>query len=475
MTVDWSQASLTDTAEAIRRGVVKSREVLESCISRYREAGQQLGCFIELDEAAACRKADEADRLTRSGAPLGPLHGIPLAHKDMFYRQGRVSACGSRLHADTIASTTATVLKRLDEAGALEIGRLVMVEFALGPHGRNPNYPQCRNPWNTKYIPGGSSSGSGVAVAARMIHAALGSDTGGSIRGPASVSGIVGLMPTNGRVSRFGVMPLSHSLDSVGPLTRTIRDAARMLDVLAGSDPLDQNTIGLPPFTNYEAGLGEPAPRPRIGVARGYFDDGLHPDVALAIAAACEAFGRAGFDVRDVPIPRDLLSEIAELQPLVLKVEAAANHMQTMRTRQEDYDVEVAERIQAGYFISAADYVQALKTRGIYLREFVRATFADVDVLLAPTIQMPVPSIADTTGKRGKDYIDMVSALTDNTKVINYLGLPSVNVPCGFTSNGLPTGFQLIGRAFREEDILRVGYGYQKITDWHLKTPTFKN
>ncbi len=461
MTFDWSAASLTETAHAIASGKTTSREVVEACLDRYRKEGAALGCFVQLDEAAALRQAEEADRiLTRSGA-AGPLHGVPLAHKDMFYREGHLCACGSRARANFRPSFTATVLERLDAAGALDIGRLLMAEFALGPHGCNPNYRQCRNPWNREYIPGGSSSGSGVAVAARMVHGALGSDTGGSVRLPAAFCGVVGLMPSSGRVSRHGALPLSPSMDAIGCLARTVRDAARVLDVICGGDPHDGSTFALP-APRFERALGLDRPPPRIGMARGYFDAGIHPDVAQAMEAAGDVLSRAGLPVRDVAVPRDIFQEIAGLQPIVLKAEAAAVHWGLIQEREADYTTEVAQRLHAGFFIPAADYASALKARGVYLRAVLASVFAEVDVLLTPTIPRPVPTIAETTGKLGQAYIDMVGALTQNTKVLNYLGLPALSVPCGFTGNGLPTAMQLVAPPLRERDLLRAGHLYQQ-------------
>lgn len=470
MTVDWSTASLVDTADAIRHKRTSASEVMESCLSRFRANAGRLGCVIDLDEAAARRSAEQADQVLKAGGAVGTLHGVPMAHKDMFHRCGRAAHFGSKVYKHDIDGLTATVMRRLDGAGALDIGRLHTVEFALGPHGLNPNYPECRNPWNSDHIPGGSSSGAGVAVASRMVHAALGSDTGGSIRGPASVSGVVGLMPTNGRVSRFGTAALSHSLDHIGPLTRTVRDAARILDVIAGADALDLSCVDRPSDC-FEAALGDAGPLPRVGIARGYFDNEMHPDVANAMKqAACDLVS-ADIEVRDVVLPAELLEEISALQPLVLKSEAASNHYDMMRHHHAEYGIEVAQRIEAGFFIPSTDYLSALKARGRYLREFARAAFADVDVVLAPTIAMPVPTIAETSGKRGPAYNKMVGALTHNTKVINFLGLPALSIPCGFTSNNLPTAFQLIGRPFRETDLLRVGHAFQQKTDWHMRQP----
>lgn len=470
-TADWSRASLTETANAIAAGQTTARDVVEACLDRIERLNGTLNCFVDVDGSGARAAADAADGARRRGMALGPLHGVPMAHKDMYYRQGKVSACGSKLRQEWRAPYTATALQRLDAAGALDIGRLLMVEFAMGPHGYNPNYPQCRNPWNPDHIPSGSSSGSGVAVGGRMVHAALGSDTGGSIRCPAAVSGVTGLMPTYGRVSRRGAMPMSHSLDVVGPLARTARDCARLLGVLAGADSADASSLDRP-VPDYEALLGGSAPLPTIGIARGYFDAGVHPDVARAHDQAAADLRRAGFVVKEVVLPADLLDEIAELHPLVMKSEGAANHMPTLREQEADYTFEVGHRLHAGFFIPASHYIRALKLRGQYMRAFAKAAFAQADLILTPVLAIPVPTIAETTGRTGKAYLDMVVAITRNTKVINYLGLPAIGVPCGFTSNGLPTSFQLIGRPLEEAALLRAADRYQQVTDWHRREPT---
>ena len=341
----------------------------------------------------------------------------------------------------------------------------------MGPHGYNQNYPQCRNPWNPEHIPCGSSSGSGVAVGGRMVHASLGSDTGGSIRCPAAVSGVVGLMPTNGRVSRRGAMPMSHSFDVVGPLARTARDCARMLGVIAGHDPADASSLDLP-VPDYEAELGSAAPLPTIGIARGYFDTGVDAEVGNALDRAADDLRRIGFVVEDVAMPAGLLDEIAELHPLIMKAEGAANHLSTMREREADYTFEVGHRLHAGFFIPAASYIRALKLRGAYLRTFAETVFPKADLILTPVLPMPVPTIAETSGRTGKAYLDMVVSLTRNTKVINFLGLPAISVPCGFTANGLPTAFQLFGRPLQEAALLRAADRYQQATVWQAREPS---
>jgi aspartyl-tRNA(Asn)/glutamyl-tRNA(Gln) amidotransferase subunit A len=470
VTTDWTNASLCGTADAIRAGTLTARDLAEAMLHKIEMLDPAVAAFVEVDADGYRKAADKADSDARSGVALGPLHGVPLAHKDMYYRSGRPSACGSRLDAATPREITATVLTKLDAAGALETGRLVMVEYAMGPHGYNANYPQCRNPWNLAHIPRGSSSGSGVAVAARLAHGSLGSDTGGSIRTPAAANGVVGLVPTNGRVSRHGVMPMSFSLDAVGPLTRTVRDAARLLDVIAGYDPDDGTSFDVP-SGGFEQALSDAAPRPKIGLARGYFDEQVHPDIAAGLAAAANTFVVAGYSVEPVDLPVDLLHEVADLHPLVMKAEGAANHMVQLRHRQAEYTFEVSQRLHAGHFIPAADYIQALKLRGAYLKAFAAQAFKSVDVLLTPALSIPVPTIAETTGKTAKDYLDMVLALTRNTKVVNYLGLPAMSVPCGFDRAGLPLAFQLLARPFDETSLLRVGNDYQSRTDWHQCLP----
>lgn len=471
---DWAALSLCETADAIASGKVSSREVTEACLSRTNRLDSALHAFVDLDSSEALAAADRADNALRRRGRVGRLHGVPLAHKDMYYREGRPSSCGSRLRETVPQSSTATVLRRLDEAGAIETGRLAMVEFALGPHGYNANYPLCRNPWNLDHVPCGSSSGSGVAVSSGMVYGSLGSDTGGSIRCPAAVSGVVGLSPTQGRVSRSGVMAMSFSLDVVGPLARRVRDCARILSVIAGHDPADATSQDMP-ASDYEAAVDEPGPLPRIGIARGYFDQDLHPSMASALEEAAQTFRRIGFSVVDVAAPVQDLSEVAELHPLVMKAEGAANHMNQMRNQASEYTLEVRNRLQAGFFIPATDYIQALKLRGAYLRSFCQSVFGSSDILMTPVLSRPTPTFDQTLNQIGPNYLAMVSSLTRNTKVVNYLGLPALSLPCGFSQDGMPIAVQLIGRPFAEADLLRAAERYERETRWYEATPPIVN
>ena len=464
-----SNLSLSETADLIKTGEVSSVEVLELCFAQIDKLEPVHHAFVWQDRESALARARWLDAVRSKGETIGALHGVPLAHKDMYYRAGRVSGCGSPIRSNEPARTTATALRKLDGAGAIDLGGLAMVEFAMGPHGFNAHLPRSRNPWGHDRVPCGSSSGSGVAVASRMVYGSLGSDTGGSIRCPAAANGIVGCLPTNGLVSRRGAMPMSWSFDCVGPLTRTVKDAARVLKVIAGPDELD-DTPATTPIPDYPAGLEQPLSGLRIGIPRGYFDQDLHPDVQKAIAASLDVFRHAGSTLIHVDIPKSF-SLCSDLHPLVMKSEGAANHRQWQRTRKAEYSEEVGKRLEAGFFISAVDYINALQYRVFALEEFTDAVFSHVDALLAPVLPIPTPTLEQTAYSNGPAYLKMVVALTRNTRPINFLGLPALSVTCGFTSDGMPTSFQLIGRPFSESLLFRLGHRFQMETKIYLEIP----
>jgi aspartyl-tRNA(Asn)/glutamyl-tRNA(Gln) amidotransferase subunit A len=467
--VDPTSLSLIDMAGAIARREISSRAVVSAHLDRVDRLDPRVASFLSVEHDEALAAADRADAAIARGDRLGPLHGVPLAHKDMFQRVGKTASYGSSPRGEPASTQTATVLSRLDAAGAISLGSLAMVEFAMGPHGYNAHLKQCRNPWRLDHVPCGSSSGSGVAVASRFVAGSLGSDTGGSVRCPASACGIVGLLPTYSRVSRRGVMPMSPSLDSAGPLARTAADCARLMNVIAGADPLDP-TSSDHPTVDYEAGLGRSIQGLRVGAPINYFGDGVTAEVEAALAESRAALRALGATIVDVEIP-SCFQDAADLHPLVMKAEGAANHQGWMRSFADRYTPEVRRRLQAGYFVPAVDYIQALKLRGPLLREFARQVFDDVDVLLTPVLPRAAPTIEETTTSDGPAYLAMVLSLTCNTKALNYLGLPGISVPSGFTSAGLPTSFQLIGRPFSESLLLRVAHAYQMETNWHLAAP----
>ena len=461
--------SVCEAADAVASGDLSATDLVEAALARIDRLDPALHAFIRLDAEDALARAREIDETRGSGGAPGPLAGVPMAHKDMYYRAGRVSTCGARIRREFRPRQTATVLDRLDAAGAIDLGGLAMVEFAMGPHGFNAHLPRCRNVWDADRIPCGSSSGSGTAVAGRLVHAALGSDTGGSIRCPAAANGVVGINPTQGRVSRFGAMPMSWSLDVMGPLARTVQDCARILGVIAGADANDASTSP-EPVPDYEATLEQSLRGVRIGIPQGYFDADLDPGVAAAVEASHAVFTGLGASLVPVAMPA-LLDTVSAIHPLVMKAEGAANHLSWKRARDADYSDEVGKRLQAGFFIPAIDYINALQYRAHALRAFVDAVFGACDALLTPVLPMPTPTLADTAYRDGPAYLKMVVGLTRNTRVVNFFGLPALSVTCGATPDGMPTSFQLIGRPFAEALLFRLGHQYQRETDWHRRVP----
>jgi aspartyl-tRNA(Asn)/glutamyl-tRNA(Gln) amidotransferase subunit A len=452
-----AQLTLVELAEAIRDGAVTAEAATQSCLDGLDGLGRTLHATVALYRERAMAQARAADKRRAAGAALPPLHGVPLAHKDLFYRAGDVSACGSKIRANFVADTTATVLERLDAAGALDIGRLAMAEFALSPTGYNGHHPHPGNPWAPTHVPGGSSSGSGIAVAARLVPAALGSDTGGSIRQPAAMCGVFGLKPTWSLVPTQGVMPLSQSLDCVGPLTRRARDAARLLDVIA---PRAGAT--------FESETCTAARGLAIAVPGGVYRDMQAPAVATRLAEAVAVFRHIGLQVTETT-PPDIEASNAAAQ-LVLTVEAAAIHRRWLGERPQDYARQVRDRIAPGFFQPAVRYVEALSLRATAARLWLDACIGDADVALLPNVPVPVPSIAASLESEAAEARTMAEVGQAN-RAINYLGLPAASVPCGFDEAGLPVGFQLVGRPYAEGLLLRVAHAFEAATDWHRRVP----
>ncbi|HWI37017.1 MAG TPA: amidase [Burkholderiales bacterium] len=457
--------SLTDAADGLVRGDFTSVDLTRAALERARELGGKLNCIARLDADDALQQAETADRERKQGK-RGPLHGVPLAHKDLFYLRGKTVASGSKIRRDFVPDTTATVLTRLAGAGAINIGSLHMAEFAFSPTGYNEHYGHARNPWNTAHVPGGSSSGSGAAVAARIVYGSLGTDTGGSIRHPAAMCGVTGLKPTVTRVSRAGAMPLSFSLDCVGPLARTARDCARIMDVIAGADAADP-TSSSEPVPHYEAALDGNVRGLRIGLARGYYYDPVPPEIARALEESLDALRSQGATVVEVKVPD--IDLINTLMHVLMTVEAATVHRKWLQTRRNDYSLQVRSRIEPGLFYPATRYLEALSMRAAITREFVDTAMKGVDVLHIPAIPIPTPTIQDST--TGPDVMRIIGTLGHCTRGINYLGLPAISVPTGFDGKGLPIGFQLVGRPFAEAALLRAADAYQRVTDWHQKKP----
>jgi aspartyl-tRNA(Asn)/glutamyl-tRNA(Gln) amidotransferase subunit A len=469
MSPDTTLLGLAELAAALRAKQVSSVEATRAALARSEEWQRRLNCFIAIDAEAALARAAALDRELAQGRVAGPLHGVPLAHKDMFYRAGRVSTAGSLIRRDWRASTTATVLERLDAAGAVELGTLNMAEFAAGPTGHNKHYGDCRNPWNPAHMPGGSSSGSGAAVVARLVPAALGSDTGGSIRLPAAACGVLGLKPTYGRVSRYGAVPRSWSLDHVGPLARTAADCALLLSAIAGHDPKD-GASSHEPVPDFTTLLGKGIRGLRIGVVTEADGAKVDGEVRALLDASVEVLRSLG--AKTVPVRLDTLTLWFRFAETIIKSEAATMHGKWLRERPQDYSDHVRARIEAGLALPATRYLEALSQRGPELARFLATTMAEIDVLHCPAIPMPIPTLAETDVEgTGEKVLALVARITQFTRPFNFLGLPALSIPCGFARNGLPVAFQAVGKPFAEATLLGVADAYQSATDWHRRVP----
>ena len=460
--------TLEGVAEAIRTKRVSSVEVTQRCLERVDALANKVNSFISVERDEVLKAAEAADDDLRRGALRGPLHGVPLAHKDMFYRKGRVSTCGSKIMRDQIQDVTSTALERLEAAGALYMGSLHMSEFAAGPTGHNDHYGPCRNPWNLDHITGGSSSGSGASVASRFTFGAMGSDTGGSVRLPAGLCGVVGLKPTHGRISRFGALPRSWTNDTMGPLARTVSDCALMTSLIAGEDPKDHTTLGTPPPDYVEAmemgirGL-------TVGVPANQFYDDVVGEIGAVLEESIAVLERQGARIVKVTVP-DLRPHY-RLGDTITKCEAATIHGNWIRTRPQDYGRVVLSRIEVGFHVPATRYLEAISLRGRYLAEFMEAVFEKVDVLHTPLLPVPVPTIEETGYTGSADVPEAIASMTKLTRPSSFLGLPTLSVPCGFSKGNLPVAFQLIGRPFREDDLFAAGLAYERATGWTEASP----
>lgn len=452
--------SLAEAAAAVRSGEVAPIELTDVMLVRIERLDPTLNSYITITADAARTAARAAGDAFRRGDVLGPLHGVPIALKDLFDTAGVRTTAGAGLLHDRVPVRDATVTARLQAAGAILLGKLNMHEFAFGVTTANPHFGSCRNPWDVSRIPGGSSGGSGAAVAAALCYGALGSDTGGSIRIPASLCGVTGLKPSYGRVSRAGVLPLSWTLDHVGPMTRTVTDAAIMLNVIAGHDSADPASAGIA-VMDWTANLEADIRGLRIGLPRAYFWEGCEPGVLAALEEVAAVLRAEGAEVRDVEIPDLALAGLAF--PPIISAEAAAFHQRWLRQHPGAYGDDVRERLETGALYPATQYINAQRLRRIVTEGFL-TTLTSVDVLLTPATPVTAPALADTV-------VATPNPLTRCTFPINLTGLPALVVPCGQDGAGLPVGAQFIGRPFAEDTVLRVGRAYERVTEHHLRRP----
>jgi aspartyl-tRNA(Asn)/glutamyl-tRNA(Gln) amidotransferase subunit A len=396
----------------------------------------------------------------------GALHGVPVGIKDLFDVEGVPTTFGSKILKDSVANRDAVVVARLKQAGAVILGKHNLHEFAFGITNENPHFGPARNPWNPECIPGGSSGGTASAVSAGLCAAGIGSDTGASIRAPASFCGVVGFKPTYGRVSRGGARPLAWSLDHVGPLARSVADCAVMLQAIAGHDPDDPGSADVP-VPDFSERLHAGVRGLRVGVPREYFFDVVEPDVDRLVRAALRTIEGLGARVEEVSLPRARHAQVAG--NVIMSTEAAAWHATWLRERSADYGADVLARIRGGQLIRAVDYLASQQMRTLVQDDF-RQAFERVDVVIAPTVPLVAPPIGHTLEPRGRLNLPARSIANRATVPCNLTGMPAISVPCGF-SNGLPVGLQIMGPAFAEARVLQVAAAYEAACEWRSRHP----
>jgi aspartyl-tRNA(Asn)/glutamyl-tRNA(Gln) amidotransferase subunit A len=461
---DWTVQSL---GRAIAARKVSPVEATRACLDRIERFDGRIHAFITLDAEGALAAARALEAELAAGRRRGPLHGVPLAYKDLCHVPGLPTSCGTKTREYFTPPIECTATARLREAGAITLGKLNMTELAMGPFGDNAHHGDVQNPWKPGYCAGGSSSGSAAAVAAGFALATLGSDTGGSIRLPAACCGVVGLKPTYGRVSRAGAMPLSWSMDHLGPLTRTVADTALLLEIVAGQDPHDGTSSprGVP---YYQRMLESPVAGLRVGVPENYYFDGIDAEMDAAVRAATDVLAGLGVLVTPlrVPDPRAL----TDIGNVISRSESAALHTRLARERPHELQPAVRARLEVGFRISAHDYLQALRLRSRLTREFIAEVFAEVDALVVPVIPEPAPALEAAKSGSVDDVVARMGRFSRLTRPFNALGLPALTVPCGFSADRRPLALQIVGRAFDEATTLRLGHAYQQASG-HLEGP----
>ncbi|MCI0919387.1 Asp-tRNA(Asn)/Glu-tRNA(Gln) amidotransferase subunit GatA [Pseudomonas stutzeri] len=479
------QLTLAEIARALTDKQFSAEELTRSLLDRIGQLDPQLNSFITVTEEQAIAQAQAADA-RRANGESGALLGAPIGHKDLFCTQGIRTSCGSKMLDNFQAPYDATVVERLAAAGAVSLGKLNMDEFAMGSANESSHYGAVKNPWDLNRVPGGSSGGSAAAVAARLLPAATGSDTGGSIRQPAALTNLTGLKPTYGRVSRWGMIAYASSLDQGGPLARTAEDCALMLGAMAGFDPKDSTSVDQP-LDDYLAALSKPLSGLRIGLPKEYFSAGLDAKIADAVMATVDTLKKLGATVKDISLPS--MQHAIPSYYVIAPAEASSNLSRFdgvrfgyrcespvdltdlyKRSRAEGFGDEVRRRIMVGtYALSAgyydAYYLKAQKIRRLIKNDFVSA-FEEVDVILGPT----TPNLA---WKLGEKNADPVSAYLEDIYTItaNLAGIPGLSMPAGFI-DGLPVGVQLLAPYFQESRLLNVAHQYQQVTDWHKQAPS---
>ncbi len=461
---ELADLTITQAASGLRRKDFSPVDLTEACLHRIHAIDGKLHSFLTLTADLARQQAKEAEKELSCGKDRGLLHGIPVALKDLYATKGIRTTCHSAVLRDWTPDYDATTVARLREAGAVLLGKLGMHEFAFGGPSVDAPFPAVRNPWNTAYIPGGSSSGSATALAAGLCYGALGSDTGGSIRTPASHCGIVGIKPTYGRVSRYGIVPLSWSLDHAGPMARSVEDCAVLLQAIAGYDAKDPASVDLP-VPDFCAKLKDGIKNLRIGVPRyNWFDEskGTDPDTEKVFNGALKALERLGASI--VEIDGRPFSLARKANQTILTAEAYAYHEKTYQETPEKFGSSVRRRMLEGAFLSAADYITALRARSV-LNDQIRTNFSRVEVFATPTVARP-PEAFDVLDPNEQNLRPSF------TNPFNLTGLPAISVPCGFTPDGLPVGLQIVAQPFEEATAFCVAHAYEQASEWHRQRPS---
>jgi aspartyl-tRNA(Asn)/glutamyl-tRNA(Gln) amidotransferase subunit A len=481
------QQSATDLLAALNRGDTTSEALTGAFLQSIRERDPKVKAFLHVDETAALERARAVDARRKKGEPLGKLCGLPVAIKDVLCVRGRPTTCGSKILRNYRPPYDAHVIERLRAADAVLLGKTNMDEFAMGSSTENSAYQVTCNPWDVTRIPGGSSGGSAAAVAACEAPLALGTDTGGSIRQPASLCGVVGMKPSYGRVSRYGLVAFASSLDQVGPFGHSVADAALLLEAIAGHDARDSTSVDqpVPPYTKT---LDEPVKPMTIGVAREYFGAGLDAEVEQAIRAALKVYEGLGAKVEEISLPHSpyavatyYLVATAEASSNLARYDGVHYGHRTAKpvgliemyaqSRGEGFGAEVKRRIMLGTYALSSGYKDAYYLKALKVRRLIRndfdAAFAKCDVVMGPT----APTAAFAIGEKSNDPLSMYLA-DIYTISCNLAGLPGISIPCGFTKTGLPIGLQILGAPFAEEKLLRIARMHEQATDWHTKRPT---
>ena len=462
---DLCHRPIPELSALLRSRQVSPVEVAASFLDRIDQVEPSVNAFITVARDEATLAAEQAEAEMARGEYRGTMHGIPVGIKDLYDTAGIRTTSGSKIDGDRVPTADSAVVEGLKGAGAVIIGKLMMTEFAFGEQGRNAHYGDVRNPWDLSRMPGGSSTGSAASVAASECAASLGSDTGGSIRVPAALCGLVGLKPTYGLVSRRGMTPLSWSLDHAGPLARTVEGAAATLQAIAGHDPRDPTSADAP-VPNYTERLTGEVRGLRIGVLREYVWDMIDPEVEHLARAAFDQVAGLGVEVEEVSVPR--LEDLGLAMSTIIPADAAAVHRETILRRGADYDPVTRNHIESGLFVTAADYSKANQLRASVNRD-IAEVLERVDFLMTPTSPVTAPSYEAPVVTLGGQEFPSRMLLSRITRMFNPGGLPTVSVPCGFSANGLPVGLQIVGRAFDDVGVLNLAFAYEQAAGWHTR------